>query len=76
MSNPSLSMQLGALKHCVAFAGQQGVSDTVLKSAEAGVQSFTFLRDHSEAFKALLHVLNAFPDVMIEGVEDASEADE
>jgi hypothetical protein len=65
-------MQLNALRHCVAFAGSQGVSDTIIKDAEAGVQSFTFLRDHADAYKALLKVMEAFPGSLVEGVENVS----
>ena len=76
MSNrPSLAMQLGALKHCVAHAGSQGVSDSIIASAEAGIASMTFLRDHRNAFIALMSVLQAFPNAELEGVTDASEID-
>jgi hypothetical protein len=74
-NRPSLAMQLGALRHCVALAGSQGVSDTILKSAEEGISSFTFLRDHRDAFVALLMVLKSFPDAEIGGVDDDREAD-
>jgi hypothetical protein len=70
MTRPSLAMQLGSLKHCVAFAGSQGVTDSIIKSAEAGIDSMTFLRDHREAFVALLKVMQAFPDAEIVCVRD------
>jgi hypothetical protein len=66
----SLAMQLGALKHCVAFAGQQGVSETIISAAEHGITSMTFLRDHRDAFVALMLVLQSFPDATIEGAQD------
>jgi len=68
----SLSLQLGALKHCVAYAGQHGVSDSIIKSAEAGIASFTFLRDHENAYKALQKVMQTFPGVLVEGVDYVS----
>jgi hypothetical protein len=77
MSNrPSLAMQLGALRHCVAYAGSQGIGDEVVRNAEAGIASMTFLRDHRDAFVALMSVLQAFPDAELEGAENVGEADE
>jgi uncharacterized protein (DUF1499 family) len=73
---PSLSMQLGALKHCVAYAGQQGVSESIIQSAEAGIASFTFLRDHEEAYKALQKVMQTFPGSVVEIVENVSNEEE
>jgi hypothetical protein len=75
MNRPSLAMQLGALRHCVAYAGSQGVSDSIIASAEAGIASMTFLRDHRNAFIALMSVLQAFPNAELEGVADVSEID-
>lgn len=76
MSNrPSLAMQLGALRHCVAYAGEKGVGAETIANAEAGIASMTFLRDHRDAFVALLSVLNAFPDAEIPEVADVGEVD-
>lgn len=75
MSRPSLAMQLGALRHCVAYAGEKGVGSETIAAAEAGIASMTFLRDHRDAFIALMTVLHAFPDAELEGAENVSEVD-
>lgn len=76
MTRPSLAMQLGALKHCVSYAGSQGIGDDVVRNAEAGIASMAFLRDHRDAFVALLTVLHAFPDAALEGIEHDGTGDE
>lgn len=66
----SLSMQLQALMHCVAYAGERGVGPDILAAAEQGVASMKFVRDNKDAFLALRNILNTFPDAMIEGQTD------
>ena len=76
MSNrPSLAMQLGALQHCVAYAGKQGLSDSIVKNAEAGIATMTFLRDNRDTFLLFHTIMRAFPGSVIEGAEDVGEVD-
>lgn len=70
MPNTSLSMQLQAIMHCVAYAGQRGVSPEILAAAEEGVNSMKFVRDNRDAFTALRNVLNGFPWALIERERD------
>lgn len=75
MTRPSLAMQLGALRHCVAYAGSQGISAEVVSAAEAGIESMTYLRDHRDQFLAFQRIVNAFPGAKPEGTENGT-ADE
>lgn len=76
MSKPSLDMQLGALKHCVAYAGKQGLSDSIIKSAEVGIATMTFLRDHRDVFLTFYTILQAFPGSRVEQLETESYTDD
>lgn len=70
----SLAQQHQALMHCVALVGQsKAEDDTILEAAEEAVNSFRFLRDHRDAYVALLKVLQAFPDAQIEILEGVDE---
>lgn len=75
MTRPSLAMQLGALRHCVAYAGSHGIGEDVVRNAEAGIESMTYLRDHRDAFLAFQRIVNAFPGAKPEGTEHGT-ADE
>ncbi len=68
---PSLDRQLASLMHCIAWAGQHGVADTVRHDAEFAVESFQFLVRYQREFKALVRTIQAFPDAEIETREDA-----
>lgn len=76
MTTRTLSLQIASLVHCVSIASSNGADDTVIESAEAGLNSLRWIERNTVIIRevarlmtdhpAIIAILREFPGARVE----------